>query len=198
MYIYAHKTYIYRERVHWLISDSHDCFQWEEKAFSINGLCLLCTCTNRPYLRRQMIHQIRYLKARVSSKPGAWHTASFHWVFEKQLNNDTFVPTLWKRESSVIFQNLLKTILGEVYIPYNVCSRVAFSTWTMLWNYHLRLVPRCFHHLQRIPCTHFSFPLALVTTTLLFVSTDWFILDISHKWSNRRCDLLCLASFSKA
>lgn len=51
-----YRLYTHINIVHGPISDSHDCFQWEEKAFSVNGVYLLCTCRNRPCMRIQVIH----------------------------------------------------------------------------------------------------------------------------------------------
>ena len=89
---------------------------------------------------------------------------------------------------------------------FKVNNSVAFSTFTVLCNYHLCLVPKHFHHFKLKPCTikqfppHFSLLPAPGNHLSVFCHlsiVDLSILDISYKWTHSICDFLCLASFTE-
>lgn len=75
---------------------------------------------------------------------------------------------------------------------------MAFSTFIHSVCSHHHLIPRYFHHLKRKTQIHEAvtpfYPSAhsLVNANLGFVSMDLCILDISYKWNNPICGLLCL------
>lgn len=75
-------------------------------------------------------------------------------------------------------------------------SSVALITFMMLCNHYFCLVPKHFHHPQRIPHSRFPSLHPLATINLLFVSVDLPILDNTYKWNHIICDLLCLAYFT--
>ena len=85
---------------------------------------------------------------------------------------------------------------------FKVYNSVAISTFTVLGKHHSYLLPRHFHHARRKPCTikqllpihPASKPLA--NMSLLSVSIELAILDVSYKWNHTICHLLFLASFT--
>lgn len=79
---------------------------------------------------------------------------------------------------------------------------MAFSTFTVLGNQHVCLVPRHLHHPKENPylLTGQSFPKLLLLSpwkTRLPSSIDLPVLDVSYKWHHTMCGLLHLASFSQ-
>lgn len=75
----------------------------------------------------------------------------------------------------------------------------AFSTSPVLCSRHLYQVLRHFHRPERNPCTScavtpLSLPPSLAVTSLLSVSRNLPVLDISYKWNHTMCGLLGLAS----
>lgn len=71
---------------------------------------------------------------------------------------------------------------------------MGFSRFTMVCNHHCHLVPKCFCHPKRKPCTSNSHSHPLAATNLLYVSMDLPVLDNSGKWSDTLGGLLCLTS----
>lgn len=76
---------------------------------------------------------------------------------------------------------------------------MAFSTFTVLCNHRLCLVPRPFHHLGgKLHTRRQPLPTALLATTrLLSFSVDSSTPDISCKWNHTTSSLLCLTSFTQ-
>ena len=75
------------------------------------------------------------------------------------------------------------------------------NAFTVLYNHHHYLVPKHFHHpkrelalMKQSPPPDFSFPSVSGNHKLLSVSKDVPLLDISYKWNQVTCGLLCLAS----
>ena len=80
-------------------------------------------------------------------------------------------------------------------------NSVGFIACTMLYNYHICLVPKHLLHPKETSCSlnshsPFSTPLAPRNHYLLPVSMDLLILDISYTWNYMISSLLCLASLS--
>lgn len=76
---------------------------------------------------------------------------------------------------------------------FKVCDSVIFSIFIKLQNYHPYLTPKYFDHPKSnsLPSSSHSPCLQLLrTSNLHFMSKD-----ISNKWNQTICGLLCLASF---
>ena len=79
-------------------------------------------------------------------------------------------------------------------------NAVAFSTFIVLWNQHLYLVLKHFHHSKVKPLIHYAVsPHPLSSTPdnhkFVFYLCRFTYSGILHKWDHIICDLLCWASF---
>lgn len=90
------------------------------------------------------------------------------------------------------------TLMNHKTNHFKVNKSVAFSAFIILWNYHLCLIPKTFHHLKKKHRAHkqllliFPLPQPLANINLLSVCVYFPIFDISYKWNHKVCELLCL------